>query len=1370
MISTTGTQNGRRKRTIRQRGQVDLNSSDDLINVSANQSATIRDDEKSVVTDGLHEDVKPDIDLIGSPGSSEKENASVSRSPVSPVSKDVRPTLVPLDSNALTLNPPSTPLKPLELLPIRSPTRSPTRSPFKSPSRALFAKEASPINHEPRLVITRLELTNFKSYAGKQVIGPFNPSFSAVVGPNGSGKSNVIDSMLFVFGFRASKMRQAKLSELIHNSELFPNLDSCAVDIYFQNVLDLDDDKSEFIPGTELVVSRKAFRNNSSKYYINGKESNYTIVTEMLKEKGIDLDHKRFLILQGEVESIAQMKPKAEKDSDDGLLEYLEDIIGTSDYKDQIQKSMEQIDVLNDICVEKKNRYELVLKEKDSLEEQKDEAIRFLQKEKLLMQKKDIAFQIDVISDKTKLEKATAELEALKDELEKGKVLAKEHANEIKSLQKEMSSTKKQHEQVSQKIKDLESKQKLLDRAKVAYEEKVKHLLNKKKKSEKVLSTTQQLLRESEARLKEHTDEQSNYQQKIDDLNKEYDSEREVLSKMKTLLAEKTFEFSKQIEVLKEKLQPWIVKLDAKRGEVELAKSQLQMLQNRKKDAAKEVEDSKLSVKKIIESGQTKEQEKNTRQEELEHISEQIVLGEEEISQVQKKLSDMKEKVQHHRNKTMDARNSLSNVQNKSKVLTGLMKLQKTGRIDGFYGRLGDLGTIDDKFDIAISTACPLLDNMVVDTVEVGQLCIEYLRKNQLGFGNFTVLTKLSNFNLNKIQTPGNVPRLFDLIKPKDLKFLPAFYSVMRDTLVAKDMNEARKVAYGQRRWRVVTLDGKLIDTSGTLSGGGNYVSRGAMSSKPTSDLTQDDVDRLNHELAEKEKKLKILEDTYYEMVLALDTMKKRKPELELKISTLQMDIDSLANEMAQAKAHYKELLKAQEEKDDGKIDAEMSRSEKEISRLESELSEIKRQSKDIENEIEALNDRIMEVGGVELKMQNSKVDSIKSQIDLTSAKRKQDIIAIKKLESEINRHNKVIAQNDKEIAQTSSELESIKESYENENNAQNFEDQINELKLELESSTEVLEKFQEQLKEKQQSIDDFESSEIELSNKIEKLESLIRHCKRNIEETGLEVNNIEGRDLEPLLGWLEDGSELKVSLLEDSRLMNLTEEELRKFDVAELKSEIEDLETYLDGTKVDVDMLIDYTKRHKEFSERKTDLNRAVEERETIEQTYEDLKRKRLDEFMEGFNEISMTLKEMYQMITMGGNAELELVDSLDPFSEGILFSVMPPKKSWRNISNLSGGEKTLSSLALVFALHRYKPTPLYVMDEIDAALDFRNVSIVANYIKESTRNAQFVVISLRNNMFELAQQLVGIYKVNNMTRSISLQNKDLLSDDPEK
>merc|ERR1712181_86959 len=205
---------------------------------------------------------------------------------------------------------------------------------------------------------------------------------------------------------------------------------------------------------------------------------------------------------------------------------------------------------------------------------------------------------------------------------------------------------------------------------------------------------------------------------------------------------------------------------------------------------------------------------------------------------------------------------------------------------------------------------------------------------------------------------------------------------------------------------------------------------------------------------------------------------------------------------------------------------------------------------------------------------------------------------------------------------------------------------------------------------------------------------------------------------------------------------------------------EIEMLDTEVNKLKKNVNMgaIDEYREREKEYSARVEELDEATQSRDTAREACEELRKKRLSEFMAGFSQITLKLKEMDQMITLGGDAELELVDSCDPFSEGIVFSVRPPKKSWKNISNLSGGEKTLSSLALVFALHHYKPTPLYVMDEIDAALDFKNVSIVGNYIKERTKNAQFIIISLRNNMFELADRLVGIYKTHDATKSITI------------
>ncbi len=172
-------------------------------------------------------------------------------------------------------------------------------------------------------------------------------------------------------------------------------------------------------------------------------------------------------------------------------------------------------------------------------------------------------------------------------------------------------------------------------------------------------------------------------------------------------------------------------------------------------------------------------------------------------------------------------------------------RLQESGRIDGFHGRLGNLGTIDQKYDVAISTACPALENLVVDSVEVGQQCIDYLRKNSLGRANIILLDRLAKRDLAPIDTPENVPRLFDLIKTKNDVFRPAFYSVLQNTLVAKDLDQANLIAYGARRWRVVTLDGQLIDVSGTMSGGGTRVAKGGMSSKLVADTTKEHVSKL---------------------------------------------------------------------------------------------------------------------------------------------------------------------------------------------------------------------------------------------------------------------------------------------------------------------------------------------------------------------------------------------------------------------------------------------------------------------------------------------------------------------------------------------
>ena len=191
-------------------------------------------------------------------------------------------------------------------------------------------------------------------------------------------------------------------------------------------------------------------------------------------------------------------------------------------------------------------------------------------------------------------------------------------------------------------------------------------------------------------------------------------------------------------------------------------------------------------------------------------------------------------------------------------------------------------------------------------------------------------------------------------------------------------------------------------------------------------------------------------------------------------------------------------------------------------------------------------------------------------------------------------------------------------------------------------------------------------------------------------------------------------------------------------------------------NSRVNLKIIEEFTIKWQKFLNRQKDFKNAKCEFQSVSHELESIKNLREEQFLAGFKKISYYFKECYRTLAKGGDASLDLIDSTSPFEEGIIMSVRPPDKSWKKISKLSGGEKTLTSLSLVYALHFYKPNSFYFMDEIDAALDYKNVGIVSQFIKERAKNAQFIVISLVNNMFEKADQLVGIYKVQGVTHHV--------------
>lgn len=1198
-----------------------------------------------------------------------------------------------------------------------------------------------PAEPKERMTITYLILTNFKSYAGRQEVGPFHASFSSVVGPNGSGKSNVIDSLLFVFGFRASKMRQGKISALIHNSADFPDLDHCEVEVHFQMVMDQPGGGSAVIPDSQLVISRRAFKNNSSKYYINGKTSDFTTVTTLLKDRGVDLDHKRFLILQGEVESIAQMKPKAANENDDGLLEYLEDIIGTSKYKTPIDEAATETEALNEVCQEKSGRVQHVEKEKNGLESKKEKALAYIRDENDLVSKQSALYQIYLAECTDNVSVAEEAIAQIKAQLDEELARHNDAEKEIHAAEKAYKAELKAYEKMEKQTKDIIDQADNLDKVLVKIEEKKKHLVTKRAKAQKALDGAAFNINQSETGASRAAADVERLDAEIEALESEMADAESELNTIRESLKGKTQGISDQIAVKQQQLEPWSAKISEKQSAMAVAQSELDILRERENAGANAVAEIEAKLEALSEQREAKLAE-------IEMCKAQQAAAAKEIASAQKKLEKVaaqeplvKSKLSNSRQKAEEARASLSATQSQGKVLADLTRLKESGRVEGFHGRLGNLGAIDSRYDIAISTACPALDNMVVDSVEAAQQCIEYLRKNNVGRANFICLDKLPKRDMSSIETPEHCPRLFDLVKPKHERFLPAFYSVLQNTLVAKDSEQADRVAYGAKRWRVVSLEGKLIDKSGTMSGGGNRVAKGAMSSKVASDTTKDQVAKLEQDREAIEAEYAEIQLAQRDLEAQIRDLESRVPQLNTQASKLALELGSIDNNVQDAQKRIQELAAEQRtsKSDKGKTTA----LEKTIASLEKEINKLRSETEGIELEIKELQDKIMEIGGVKLRGQKAKVDGLKDQIKSLTESRDTAEIEKAKADKARAKHSKTHADTTSELAKIAKDLEKMDEevrAHKDASGNSDLRDQADEAKQALEFKKEELQDHKADLDRRTAELNSNRGAEIEMQNKLEENQKHLvtnqkqhRHWQEKLSKLALQNFGEDGEELEP------------------EPVPELSRDELEDLDKDELKAGIASLEERT-SQHVELGVLAEYRRRVVEYTSRLDDLNSALAARDAAKKRTDDLRRLRLEGFMEGFSIISLRLKEMYQMITMGGNAELELVDSLDPFSEGILFSVMPPKKSWKNISNLSGGEKTLSSLALVFALHHYKPTPLYVMDEIDAALDFRNVSIVAAYIKERTKNAQFIVISLRNNMFELAARLVGVYKVNHM------------------
>uniref|UniRef100_T1H0V6 RecF/RecN/SMC N-terminal domain-containing protein n=1 Tax=Megaselia scalaris TaxID=36166 RepID=T1H0V6_MEGSC len=474
------------------------------------------------------------------------------------------------------------------------------------------------------------------------------------------------------------------------------------------------------------------------------------------------------------------------------------------------------------------------------------------------------------------------------------------------------------------------------------------------------------------------------------------------------------------------------------------------------------------------------------------------------------------------------------------------------------------------------------------------------------------------------------------------------------------------------------------------MSGGGKTQLRGKMGEKvqtktsenANASISQRDIDSMNEKANALQNQVNYLQEEEGSLEKTLRQLKQNLQSKESELNKLQITVKSLEAQMPKLEIQMKQQKVRME-----KTCADAQK----VQILEEKILEKKTIFEEADSNKKIVNDQIEEINSEVNKIHGDVIKSVQTKITSTT----KQITTLK------NNISKLNVQSEEDIVKLAADRSKYDEEIEE------LSSKLEEAKKELETASNGSSEIQKEIIAIQKKESDAKLLRIEIEKKLTEVKEEFSNCKNYIPQIQRQIDSLQ---ISPIpAGCSEEQPQIPI----------LTDEELINIEKNKLEQKIEDNMNILGDKKANIEVINEYLQKRDIYMERVKILEDITNKRNALRNTFEDVRKKRFNEFMRGFGVITRRLKEMYRMITQGGDAELELVDSMDPFNEGVSFTVRPNKKSWKNISNLSGGEKTLASLALVFALHYYKPSPLYFMDEIDAALDFKNISIVAHYIK---------------------------------------------------
>lgn len=1167
--------------------------------------------------------------------------------------------------------------------------------------------------------LKKIELQGFKSFAGKTEID-FLEGITTIVGPNGSGKSNISDAVRWVLGEQSAKiLRGSKMEDVIFaGTENRKKVGFAEVSLYLDN-----SDSSLPVEYAEVVVTRRVFRTGESSYLINSNECRLKDVQEIFMDTGIGKDGYS-IIGQGKIDEILSNKSEERR----AIFEEASGIMKYKTRKEEASKKLLNTDNnlsrVNDILNEIENT--IVPLEEKSIKARKYLNLRdklkgldvniFLTSLKENAEKlADLDSKIGTLQNDIDLE----EKDAL--ELEKAKLNIKDRLEEINFKIEESQAKYFEIENNSEKLKskielnnlNIQNDSQHITRleAEIAEELEKISILNDEvsKKIEKKESLSLNKMK-FENELKEKEDS-------LNDILKTLDEKGEYIEELK-----------QKVEKLDEDIDNFNLEISSNNATIESNKKQIANIE--KSSGSFIFEKDRL----VMEQNEiTSVLNKNSVN--LKKIDEDISENNLKLEKQNSLINDLKQKENKLSEELMSVKSKhsyLSNLKNENegyfRSVKAVLDYVKENNIKNVYDTVATTISTDEKYEKAIEVALGnFIQNIIVESPAEAKELIEYLKTNSYGRATFlplTTIAKADNDDLDKYNKyDGFIGSAVSLVK-FNKKFENAINLALSNAIVVDNLDNANSIyAKAKGRIRIVTLDGEVISPAGSITGG--------QSSNRTSGLIGRDekIKSLEKQIKDKEdqkqsisKQIEEIMPTFDEIEHILSSLKYTRDALSIEVATYTEKLESIKKEIlkseennSRAEEVKSSLIKENEELINriDQINKEITNINNQITDLNSEIEEYTRYNKAKEQAINFLNEDI-----VNLKISLSSFDESALSIDEMREKLELDI---KNFEEGIDRRNKQKEEFLAEILNLKNEIENInKEAVELVKFKQDYLD--------------ISEKLKQDKKDCSSKLDILEVKMLESVNKISK----IREEKNKIENRkikfDIEIDNLKNKMWDDYELTISSAKEyLKtIPVIEDTSSIYKEAEKIRN----EIKSlgdvDVASIEEY-NNTKARYDFI---SSQKKDLDETKAKLENLISNMTTLMKS----------QFSKQFKVINENFAETFAKLFGGGKANLSLTDESNILESGIDIEVQPPGKKLQSMMLLSGGERALTAIALLFAILKIKAPPFCILDEIEAALDDVNVQRFAEYIKKYSKETQFIVITHRKGTMEVAKTVYGV------------------------